>query len=194
MGIFDFFKSIDELKENYPNGNLFRQFYFKKDYGLHGKFYIYYENGSKGLESNYIDGSCEGNFTTWYKNGQKSSEGKVIRNDFIGKLCTWYPNGKLQSEVKFQFNQQDYMNNMNPHDLDYGINGSKLPISTYFTIKNNIVLHIEKSRDRGIFINEEGHNEDLSVQDIQKRISENCLKNHDSVYSIYNLEIYSKPL
>lgn len=85
----------------YPNG--------KKRYECeylnnlkHGIERFYFENGNIESEINYRKGKKNGRWTVWYENGQKYYEVSYSNNVREGKWFSWHSNGKKASEVVYR--------------------------------------------------------------------------------------------
>jgi len=79
---------MTRLRGYYGPGALERDFTFK-DGISHGKFVMWYENGEKYIEENYVEGNLHGEALRWYENGNKLREAE-------------FKNGKLVSETLYK--------------------------------------------------------------------------------------------
>ena len=91
--------SRKELREErYPNGALKSRGYMKQDaeknYGRHGSWVFWYENGQKQQESTFKDDKLEGPATLWYENGQKMQQETYKDDKSEGPATFWYENGQ----------------------------------------------------------------------------------------------------
>ena len=63
----------------------------------HGHWDLWYENGQKKAEVNYINGTIDGELVGWHENGQKSMElGFISSSDDIS-VNSWHENGQQKS-------------------------------------------------------------------------------------------------
>jgi antitoxin component YwqK of YwqJK toxin-antitoxin module len=67
----------------------------------HGLGTAWDENGQKAAEINYVDGKEHGLWNSWYENGQKKTEVNYVDGKPHGKVITWYENGQKESEANF---------------------------------------------------------------------------------------------
>jgi antitoxin component YwqK of YwqJK toxin-antitoxin module len=113
--------SRKELREEkYPNGALKSRGYVKQDaeknYGRHGSWIFWYENGQKKEESAFKDDKLEGRATFWYENGRKEPEGEyqdvkqsgkrgdtgILKDGRQGVWTFWYPDGQKEAEETYK--------------------------------------------------------------------------------------------
>jgi antitoxin component YwqK of YwqJK toxin-antitoxin module len=68
---------------------------------------LWFENGQKNEERNYIDGKKNGKFTLWFENGQKKSEANYKDEQLNGKTTLWHENGQMSTEVNYIDGKED---------------------------------------------------------------------------------------
>lgn len=85
------------INEYYPSGNLMKQSVYEtiKDKRELVKETRYYENGTKKLEGEYLEGERNGNWTQWYENGFTWSEGEFARGIRVGKSTVYNQDGTV---------------------------------------------------------------------------------------------------
>ena len=64
---------------------------------------IWYKNGAKEFEGNYVNGVLDGKYTEWYENGQKREEGThhYHNNKRNGLTNKWYDNGQIEYQGEY---------------------------------------------------------------------------------------------
>ncbi|WP_430898956.1 MULTISPECIES: energy transducer TonB [unclassified Paraflavitalea] len=87
----------------YPNNKPILKAYFK-DPNLEvkdGPYSVYYENGNKASEGNFINNSRQGVWKFYYQSGGMKDSGMVINDQMTGSWSSWYENGGLKFEAGF---------------------------------------------------------------------------------------------
>jgi antitoxin component YwqK of YwqJK toxin-antitoxin module len=106
VAIFSACSRKELREEKYPNGALKSRGYVKQDaeknYGRHGYWVFWYENGQKMQESIFRDGELEGPSTLWYENGQKKEESTFRNGKLKGPSTFWYENGRKEAEGEYR--------------------------------------------------------------------------------------------
>ena len=77
---------------------------------------IWYENGQKESNINYIDGQPEGEQAKWYEDGQKKYECNVVSGKLDGLLSVWYENGQKHIESTVFYQESKLMRNESLQD------------------------------------------------------------------------------
>ena len=92
------------ISEKYPDGSIKKQ----QTFVLHGnkkeliKQVLYYPNGQKKQEGQYINGLKQGEWTHWYETGQKWSEGNFKKDLSDGKISVYHENGNLKYQGSYK--------------------------------------------------------------------------------------------
>lgn len=84
--------------------------YNKDNVFTHGNVHatLWYKNGQKRVEGDFINGQSNGHIMAWYKNGQKKFEGDFVMEQVpYGHIIYWYENGQKQIDGNF-INQSPY--------------------------------------------------------------------------------------
>ena len=91
---------IEKVKEEeyFENGRQRFVEHYKNGWKKHGLWTIWYANGQKREETNYIDGKKDGLEIWWYENGQKRREVTYKDGDWEGLASAWYDNGQKHIE------------------------------------------------------------------------------------------------
>ena len=97
--------------------------------GLKYKEILWYENGQKKLEGNYINGKYDGIWTQWFANGQKFIEGKYNEDMLIGFWRQWYKNGEIFSSGVYQNSKQVSLTTLFCINISYLCNSRRSSIS-----------------------------------------------------------------
>ena len=62
---------------------------------------MWFENGNKKMQGNYILGFLDGKFTYWYQNGKLKAEGEYKLGFKSGLWKEWYKNGNTRTECTY---------------------------------------------------------------------------------------------
>ena len=88
-----------EVLAFYPGNKVLARGFFK-DKELtkrSGENYVYYEDGSPSLKTNFKNNMLEGPFFKWHQNGQLSDSGMMQQNLKTGLWKSWYSTGQTES-------------------------------------------------------------------------------------------------
>lgn len=96
-------KTPVEIQETkWPNGNPQSRIEGKRDedgeFVRHGFATVWYENGQKKSEQQFVDDEPHGPRTTWYIEGRKWTEAHYVRGLEDGTWRAWFPDGTPQTE------------------------------------------------------------------------------------------------
>lgn len=69
---------------------------------IEGSFVIWYENGQKMQEGQYVNGKKDGLWSRWYDNGQKWAEGVTKQGKLEGLWQLWRPDGSKMNELYYR--------------------------------------------------------------------------------------------
>ena len=83
-------KEVNELLENHG-----RMYEPGHEEPYTGKYVIYYENGQKRYEGNFVTGKMEGKQIKWHENGQKSYEANYEKGKEHGIVTSWDREGNI---------------------------------------------------------------------------------------------------
>jgi antitoxin component YwqK of YwqJK toxin-antitoxin module len=117
----------------YPNGNkkIERNYLEGKHSGLS---IFWYENGQKDVEGNFKDGYKNGLFTLWDESGNKISENNYINGHENGLVTIWYDNGIKRLEIHYLDGKKHGLYTM------WDKNGQKQLEANYTNDKENGIL------------------------------------------------------
>lgn len=73
----------------------------------HGPRILWYANGKKLAEGEYLDGKQVGVATAWHENGQKRIVENFEKGLRHGLSTAWYPDGTQQGEGKFKYGKEE---------------------------------------------------------------------------------------
>lgn len=99
-GIFD--KDNGEKIVYWEDSDLVRYRYNLKNGLLHGKYSIYFDDGSLSILGEYVNGKKNGVWRYFYENGSKMSEYFMKDDTKEGKYTSYHENGKIKIECTFQ--------------------------------------------------------------------------------------------
>jgi antitoxin component YwqK of YwqJK toxin-antitoxin module len=85
----------------YPNGMKKREFNYVEG-KKNGPQLGWYDDGNKWYVKNYVARAREGEQTEWYRNGQVKSTDIYKDGKLNGTCRAWYKNGQLHEEIDFK--------------------------------------------------------------------------------------------
>ena len=108
----------------------------KKPWTRNGSIIMYWPNGQKKEERNYVNGKMEGLYQRWHSNGRKRGVFNMFNDKSHGPCQEWYSNGQIYRKISFI--------NGNRHGLceEWDDDGTKLPDRYY---DNNILVGVPYS-------------------------------------------------
>jgi antitoxin component YwqK of YwqJK toxin-antitoxin module len=74
---------------------------------LEGTRILYYENGKKEIEENYINGVMEGEYKSYYLNGEENVVAQFKNGVMTGMVKRYFESGTLMEEVTFEENEEN---------------------------------------------------------------------------------------
>jgi antitoxin component YwqK of YwqJK toxin-antitoxin module len=112
------FDGIDELRNSCPSGTTFvgpgdstgipasvngrtEGACMRPEGTRHGPSIIWYADGSKAAEGNYVEGVKDGPWSFWHENHQLSGRGSFLKGKPDGLWVTWHDNGHKESEGSY---------------------------------------------------------------------------------------------
>ena len=100
------FDTNGDSKTWYENGQLHSQ-WTCDSVAKSKKGVVYFKNGNKDYESQYINGKEQGEYWRWYENGNKSQLITYDNGKKNGKFLRWYEDGKPMLEGSYINDQED---------------------------------------------------------------------------------------
>ena len=66
-----------------------------------GQWILYYDDGRKMVDFNYVNGKLEGKCKKWYNNGQISCDRNYVNGKLEGNCIQWHSNGKMRTKKNY---------------------------------------------------------------------------------------------
>jgi antitoxin component YwqK of YwqJK toxin-antitoxin module len=143
---------IETREEFDADGNLFRRSEGITDaegnFILHGTVTLFYPNGQKKTELNYINGLTHGPRASWYQSGQPWILGQYVDGREHGTWTVWYENGRKSRESHYEHGAwhgtfvEWHRNGQKRHEVSY-VRGVKQGTETYWDEEGVVVRQTE---------------------------------------------------
>ena len=96
---------VEIREERYPDGTVSLRTEGRLDregnFIEHGVATLFWENGQKKTEINYVHGIMHGPRTSWYQSGQIWSQGQYVNGKEHGTWTGWFQDGRKSQETNF---------------------------------------------------------------------------------------------
>lgn len=117
----DFIDTLCTCDELILNVETNRVFHSESENPFSGACELYYSNGVKSTNREYVDGQIHGVVTEWYESGQKMTEKQFEHNHQNGYYRHWREDGRLKYEALYTSGVLDTIllndKTLNPDDI-----------------------------------------------------------------------------